>query len=210
VILVQSNVANPFQVTVIISCLTFLGTIVGPTLVDKAGRRPVALVGFTILFVLNMAAGGLAAAGLTTSSQRLGLAAVFIIFAFFNAASFQSLAFLLPTEVATPALREPTVSWAIFWSYSTAIMTSFAVPQIISPDAGNLGAKAAFIFGGCVFLTIIWAWFYVPETKARSVAEIDELYRSGVPMWRWKDCKCRCLAEAEEVRVGEKRETEIA
>lgn len=91
VILVQSNVANPFEITIIITCLQFLGTIVGPTLVDKVGRRPVALVGFSILFVLNMAAGGLAAAGLTTQGQRLGLAAVFIIFGFFNAASFSSL-----------------------------------------------------------------------------------------------------------------------
>ena len=91
VILVQSGVANPFQITIIITCLQFLGTVVGPTLVDKVGRRPVALCGFSILFVLNMAAGGLAAAGLTTKSQQLGLAAVFIIFAFFNAVSFQSL-----------------------------------------------------------------------------------------------------------------------
>jgi hypothetical protein len=74
-------------------------------------------------------------------------------------------------------------------------MTSFAVPQIISPDAGNLGAKAAFIFGGCVFLTTIWAWFYVPETKSRTVAEIDELYKSGLPMWRWKGYQCRCMGE---------------
>jgi hypothetical protein len=51
----------------------------------------VALVGFTILFVLNMAAGALATAGLKTNGQRLGLAAVFIMFAFFNACSFQSL-----------------------------------------------------------------------------------------------------------------------
>lgn len=91
VILVQSGVANPFQITVIITCLQFFGTIVGPTLLDKVGRRPVALVGFTILFILDMAAGSLAAAGLETESQQQGLAAVFIIFAFFNALSFQSL-----------------------------------------------------------------------------------------------------------------------
>lgn len=91
VILVQSGVGNPFQITVIISCLNFLGTIVGPVLVDKVGRRPVALIGFTILLVLNIAAGSLAATGLTTTPQQLGLAAVFIIFGFFNAVSFQSL-----------------------------------------------------------------------------------------------------------------------
>lgn len=91
IILVQSGVGNAFQITVIITCLQFLGTLIGPFLVDKVGRRPVALVGFTILFILNVAAGSLAAAGLETENQRLGLASVFIIFAFFNAASFQSM-----------------------------------------------------------------------------------------------------------------------
>ena len=91
VILVQSGVANPFQITVIISCLQFLGTVIGPVLVDKVGRRPVALAGFSVLFVLDIVAGSLAAAGLTTDGQRLGLAAMFILFGFFNSASFQSL-----------------------------------------------------------------------------------------------------------------------
>ncbi|KIW18444.1 hypothetical protein PV08_02732 [Exophiala spinifera] len=196
VLLVQSGVANPFEITIIISCLTFLGTIVGPVLVDSAGRRPVALIGFSILFILDMTAGGLGAAGLTTKSQRLGLAAVFIIFAFFNAVSFQSLSYLLPTEVSTAALREPTVSWAVFWSYATAIITTFAVPQITAPDAGNLGVKTAFIFGGCVFLTAIWSYFYLPETKARTVAEIDEMYRISLPMRKWRKHQCQVLNEA--------------
>lgn len=91
VVLVQSGVGNPFQITVIISCLQFLGTVLGPFLVDKAGRRPVALIGFSILFILNMAAGGLGASGLKTESETLALASVFILFGFFNAASFQSL-----------------------------------------------------------------------------------------------------------------------
>lgn len=91
VTLVQAGVGNPFQITVIITCLLFLGTLVGPFIVDRVGRRPVALIGFTILLLLNLAAGSLAAVGLTTESQRLGLAGVFIVFSFFNAASFQSL-----------------------------------------------------------------------------------------------------------------------
>ncbi|KIW99743.1 uncharacterized protein Z518_11156 [Rhinocladiella mackenziei CBS 650.93] len=193
VILVQSGVANPFQITIIITCLQCLGTIIGPTLVDKAGRRPVAITGFSILFLLNMTAGGLAAAGLTTKSQRLGLAAVFITFAFFNAASFLSLAFVLPTEIATTSLREPTMAWSLFWSYVTAVITTFAVPQITAADAGNLGAKAAFIFGGCVFITLVWAYFYIPETKARTIAEVDEMYAINLPMRRWRNYQCQAV-----------------
>ncbi|KAK6386129.1 hypothetical protein LTS17_001703 [Exophiala oligosperma] len=191
VILVQSGVADPFKITILITCLQFLGTIIGPVLVDKVGRRPVALVGFSILFILNMAAGGLAASGLTTKTQQLGLAAVFIIFGFFNSACGQTLSFILPTEISTPSLREPTMAWAVFWSYTTAIITTFAVPQITAADAGNLGAKAAFVFGGCVFITVTWAYFFVPETRARTAAEIDEMYDIGLPMRHWRNHKCQ-------------------
>ncbi|OCT52710.1 hypothetical protein CLCR_09792 [Cladophialophora carrionii] len=204
VILVQSGVADPFQITIIITCLQFLGTMVGPVLVDKVGRRPVALAGFSILFVLDMAAGSLAAAGLTTKGQQLGLAAVFIVFAFFNAASIQSLAFLLPAEIPTPSLREPTMAWSTFWSYCTAVITTFAVPQITAPDAGNLGAQAAFIFGGCVFVTVIWSYFYIPETMARSAAEIDEMYAAKLPMRKWRGYKSQTVRE---VMVDVRRES---
>ena len=91
VALVQSGVGNPFQITIIISCLQFFGTLIGPLLVDRVGRRPVALAGFSVLLVLNLAAGGLGTTGLTTKTEQLGIAAVFIIFGFFNAVSFQSL-----------------------------------------------------------------------------------------------------------------------
>ncbi|KEF52823.1 uncharacterized protein A1O9_11240 [Exophiala aquamarina CBS 119918] len=190
VILVQSGVGNPFEVTMVISCLIFLGTLVGPVLVDWVGRRPVALFGFSILFILNLAAGSLAAAGLATESQRLGLATVFILFGFFNSVSFQSVSVLLAAEIPTTALREATMSWTIFWSYVTAIVTTFAVPQITSPDAGNLGAKTAFIFAGCVLVTTIWAYFYIPEAKGRTPAEIDEMYAIELPMRKWRGHQC--------------------
>lgn len=84
------------------------------------------------------------------------------------------------------------MSWSLFWSYVTAVITTFAVPQITAADAGNLGAKAAFIFGGCMAGTIAFTWFYLPETKGRSLAEIDEMYNTkGLPMSRWKDYNCK-------------------
>ncbi|TAQ88658.1 hypothetical protein B7494_g3008 [Chlorociboria aeruginascens] len=200
VILVLSGVGNAFQITIIITCLQFLGTVIGPVLVDRVGRRPVALVGFSILCVLDIAAGSLAAAGLTTKSRQLGLAAVFIIFGFFNCVSFQSLCFVVPTEIATPSLREPTVAWSVFWSYTTAVITTFAVPQIVETD--NLGAETAFIFAACAFITIIWAYFYLPETKARTLAEVDEMYRIKLPMRKWRYYQCQAMGMTAEKMEG--------
>jgi len=105
---------------------------------------------------------------------------------------------VLPAELATPSLREPTVAWAVFWSYVTSVITTFAVPQIMSADAANLGAKTAFIFAGCVFVTLIWAYFYIPETKARTVVEIDEMYAINMPMRKWRNYRCETIATTEQ------------
>lgn len=91
VILIQSGVADPFEITMIVFLLQFLGTLIGPFLIDKVGRRRVALVGFAILFIIDVTAGALACAGLKNSSQTTGLAALCIIFSFVNSLSFQSL-----------------------------------------------------------------------------------------------------------------------
>jgi len=196
VILVQSGVADPFKITILIFLLQFVGTVIGPFLLDKLGRRLVALVGFVFLFFIDIVAGALACAGLKTNSERLGLAALCIIFAFINSVCFQSLIYLLPTEIPTARLREPTVAWSLFWSYTTAILTTFAVPQITNSDAGNLGAKTFLIFGGCMLITIILTYFFLPETANRTLAEIDELYASGIPKSKWKGYKTTVASQA--------------
>ena len=107
---------------------------------------------------------------------------------------FPARCYVLPTEIAAPSLREPTIAWSVFWSYVTAVITTFAVPQIMSPDAGNLGVKTAFVFAGCIFFTLIWTYFYVPETKGRTLAEVDEMYSIGLPMRDWRHYKCAAVS----------------
>ena len=85
VVLAQSGVSDPFRITILISCLQFLGTLVGPVLVDKIGRRPLVLIDLTIICTLNLAAGSLASAGRSSLPQQRGLAVIFIIFSFFYA-----------------------------------------------------------------------------------------------------------------------------
>lgn len=91
VILVQSGIADPFKITIIIFLLQFLGTVIGPIFVDRIGRRPIALTGFIFLFAIDMIAGALACAGLTTHAEKLAFASLCMIFAFINAVSFSSL-----------------------------------------------------------------------------------------------------------------------
>jgi SP family general alpha glucoside:H+ symporter-like MFS transporter len=60
-------------------------------------------------------------------------------------------------------------------------MWSFTLPYLFNPNAANLQAKVAFLFGGTSILSCVYLFFCHPETKGRSFEEIDELFHKQVP-----------------------------
>ena len=99
VLLVQSGVSDPFRITVILFVINFLGTIVGPFCLDRIGRRPIALGGCVVLFLIDTAAGGLACGGLRTRQQTDALASLCIVFSFVYAVGFQSMSVYLLRKI---------------------------------------------------------------------------------------------------------------
>ncbi len=77
------------------------------------------------------------------------------------------------------------MSYTVACAQTTAVITTFAVPQLTSAGAANLGAKTYLVFAGCMACIIIWSYVLIPETKGRTYAEIDEMYDKNVPMWKW-------------------------
>ena len=72
---------------------------------------------------------------------------------------------------------------------------SFSISYIINPDQANLGGKIAFIFGGVLVFAFAFAWFFIPETKGRTYAEIDELWSRDVPARWWKKTEVVTVVE---------------
>ena len=76
---------------------------------------------------------------------------------------------------------------------------------MISPDAGDLGVKAVYVWAGLLIPTTILLWMYYPEvsccnirrgqclvliriqTYGRTYWELDELYERKIPAWRFKN-----------------------
>lgn len=184
VFLSQLGIGNAFVFTVIASCCTLAGTIFSPMVIDIYGRRLTALSGMILLFFIDIVAGALAFFP-NNSGALLTIAALGFVFNFFWATSFLSISVLLPPEMATPKLRSHTMSYTVACAQTTAVITTFAVPQLTSAGAANLGAKTYLVFAGCMAFVIVWSFFLMPETRGRTYAEIDEMYDKKVPMWRW-------------------------
>jgi MFS transporter, SP family, sugar:H+ symporter len=63
-------------------------------------------------------------------------------------------------------------------------ITTFTLPYLLGPGYANLGAKVGFIYGSIGFTGCIWAFFYYPELKGRSLEEIDLMFIENVPARR--------------------------
>lgn len=51
---------------------------------------------------------------------------------------------------------------------------------MINPDEADLRGKIGFFFGGLSLISLVWAFFRVPETKGRTYEELDILFSRGV------------------------------
>lgn len=69
-------------------------------------------------------------------------------------------------------------------------MWSFTLPYLFNPNEANLGAKCAFIFGALSIICCVYFYYYHPETKGRSLAELDEMFAQRVPARKFATYQC--------------------
>jgi SP family sugar:H+ symporter-like MFS transporter len=89
-------------------------------------------------------------------------------------------------ENPSQRLRSYTVGLAQAVQYVLLWVVAYTAPYFVNPTQMNWGAKYGwFWFGGCIAIAV-FTYFYVPETKDRTLEEIDQLYDKRVPTWKFK------------------------
>lgn len=64
---------------------------------------------------------------------------------------------------------------------ASASIFGFFLPYLYNSDAANLRSKIGFIFSALCALSAVVSYFYVPEMKGRTPAEIDRMFEAKVP-----------------------------
>ncbi|KUL92248.1 hypothetical protein ZTR_02325 [Talaromyces verruculosus] len=198
---------NPFVLTIALDILSLAGAITGMMLVDRVGRRPLALTTFTILLIINTAVGGLGFADTTTNpGVAKAIAAFCLMFGFFYAAGFGALTYVVLAEMPTARLKNRTSGFTFLVLSAFNIAVVYVLPYIAQADGANLQAKTYLIFAGWMLLSVLIVFFFLPETKGRSAAEIDEMFEAGVPAREFSSYTCRNSLENfyQETQVGAK------
>ncbi|MEY3368640.1 MAG: hypothetical protein RI973_1795 [Bacteroidota bacterium] len=156
-----------FQQTVVVGLINVLFTFVAIRLVDQAGRKALLLIGGAGMG-LSLLLVGLAFYNNWTGYGLL----VFILFyiACF-AASYGPVTWVIISEIFPVKLRGVAMSVATFALWLAVYLVTQTFPMLL----GSAGPAITFwIFAGMSALGFLFVWSQVPETKEKTLEEIEQ------------------------------------
>lgn len=151
----------------------------------------------------------------SSSPAHLGLIALFIfIFGAFYSPGEGPVPFTYSAEAFPLSHREAGMSWAVATNFFWAAVLTVTFPAMLQ----QLGAVGSFgFYAGTNVLAFVLIFLFVPETKQRSLEELDYVFsiptrefmtfqlRRMLPWW-WKKCVMRKKGLVEPVLVVAKGE----
>ena len=159
--------------TVGLGAINVAATVVALLVVDRLGRRPL-LIGGCLAMTASLLVVGLTVGGSDNDAAitLIGLGAYILAFA----VSLGPLPYVLMSEVFPLSVRARGMSLAAAtsWLLNIVVAMSFLVLLKALGPAGTFLAYAVV----CA-VALAFSWFTVPETRGRSLAEIERNLRAG-------------------------------
>lgn len=147
------------------------------------GRRTIYFWSLVLTFIILVLVGAL---GVPQSQSpkpayAWAIGSLLIVSSFLYNCAVGPLTNTLCSEIPSALLRSKSVALAR-WSYAvTTIIAGAFTPYQLNPTAWNWGAKTGFFWAGSCLISIIFTYFYLPEPKDRTTAELDALFERKVP-----------------------------
>lgn len=152
---------------------------VGTWLLDKWGRRN------CLLFALLGMAGfmailtGLQWHGTPKNSSTVGASVAMIIcFRYIYTIGMTPSEALYPIELLPYRLRAKGQAWASLINTAALFASTYATPAALA----SLGAKYYLVYVGLDILQSVIVYFCFPETKGKTIEEIDAVFMSPNPI----------------------------
>jgi sugar porter (SP) family MFS transporter len=151
-------------------------TIVAILLLDRVGRRVLLIVGTTgCILSLAMLGVFFASSGLQSSASWIALVCLIVYIASF-AVGLGPVFWLMISEIFPLAVRSPAMSLSTVGNWSS----NFLVSSFFLTLVGAISREGTFwLYGGLGVLSLIFFVVRVPETKGRSLEQIEHELGAG-------------------------------
>ncbi|KAF4170822.1 hypothetical protein CNMCM8694_004089 [Aspergillus lentulus] len=190
---------NPFLVTVILSCVQLISMLATATLTDQLGRRPLTVYPYAVTVLSVLCLGIIGCFDYKTTALS-SLLIFFACLATFSTTGASAIGYAYAAEIPQQRLRAQTAAWSLALSNMISIMFSFCTPLMINQPPTKWGPKTGFFFAGTGTISVIIAWFILPEVTRRTPGEIDELFEKRVNLRKFKNYVTDARITADEYR----------
>ena len=168
-----SGSSSALMQTIWVGSINLLLTIIAIKYVDKLGRKKLLLIGSAGMAVC------LAIVGLAFYTESAGgywvLAGILLYISFF-AISLGPLTFVVVAEIFPIHIRGRAMSVAIFFLWLSVYLVSQTFPMLLE----SIGSAYTFwIYMITSVMAFIFIWKVVPETKGKTLEQIQEMWRKG-------------------------------
>ncbi|MFV0291489.1 MAG: D-xylose transporter XylE [Mangrovibacterium sp.] len=155
--------------TIVMGLVNVVFTVVAILTVDKFGRKPLLMIGS-----IGMAIG-MFAIGTLSFMNVIGMGT--LVFMIIYTASFMMswgpVCWVLVSELFPNAIRGKAVAIAVAAQWAANFLISSTFPAMAEISTGG-----TYMFYGLMsFISFIFVWKMVPETKGKTLEEMEELYK---------------------------------
>ena len=151
-------------------------TIIAMTTVDKWGRKPLIITGSIGMFI------GFAMLGLTLMTDSVGLISLIGIPVFIGsfAVSMGPIVWVMLAEMFPNSIRSIAMSIAVAVQWATNYLVSQTFPMVVESETNVSGvwngSLPYFLFMFFIAIIIWFTWKYIPETKGKSLEQIEKVW----------------------------------
>lgn len=114
-----------------------------------------------------------------------------------------SYAWLAGGEIPSQRLRSHTFGLAAAAGFFFGWLTTFTAPYFINPESLNWGPRYGYIWFPSCIVGAAWVFFFLPETKGRTLEEIDEMFEARLAARKFRQYVCVGHTAAAEARDKE-------
>ena len=163
-----------FTSSAVIGLINLIFTFVAIAFVDKVGRRPLLLIGGAVQTTALVLVGWM----FITKQSGMPLLLCIAVFTAAFAMAMGPISWILCSEIFPNKVRGRAMSIATFTIWSSCYIVAKTFPAL--NDSPSIGpAITFFIFAAVSLLSFLFVLIYVPETKGRSLEEIEKSWKSA-------------------------------
>lgn len=156
--------------TIMVGFINFIFTILALWLIDRVGRKALLLIGSSLMAVCLLVIGFAFQTGHT--SGLLILISILVYVAAF-AISLGPVVWVIMSEIFPNHIRGKATAIASMMLW----LADYVVSQSFPPLLSSAGPAITFwIFGVLALFTFLFTWRVVPETKGKSLEQIEEMW----------------------------------